>query len=86
MKIDGNASFAFQLSQIGWKNNNDAYRFEYYAYPSGLDTVNQIKVNNTFSMNQAKRNNTIFQFDRLNVSHESTLNGFYNLNIQKSFL
>lgn len=83
VKIDGNSSFAFQLSQIGWKNNNDAYRFEYYAYPSGLDTVNQIKVNNTFSMNQAKRNNTIFQFDRLNVSHESTLNGFYNLNIQK---
>lgn len=35
-------------------------------------------------MNQAKRNNTIFQFDRLNVSRESTLNGFYNLNIQKN--
>ena len=83
VKIDGQSSFAFKPSQIGWTENNYAYRFEYYAYPSGLDTVSQIQINNTFSMDQAIRNGNIFPFQNLNASHQVTLHGFYNLSVQK---
>ena len=83
VKIDGQSSFAFKPSQIGWENNQYGYRFEYYAYPSGLDTVSQLQINNTFSMDQAIRNGNIFHFNNLNASHQVTLHGFYNLSVQK---
>lgn len=83
VKIDGQSSFAFQPSQIGWTDKYYAYRFEYYAYPSGLETVSQLQINNTFSMNQAIRNGNTFQFNNLNASHQVTLHGFYNLSVQK---
>lgn len=84
VKIGGQSSFAFKPSQIGWENNQYGYRFEYYAYPpSGLDTVSQLQINNTFSMDQAIRNGNIFQFHNLNASHQVTLHGFYNLSVQK---
>lgn len=83
VKIDEQSSFAFKPSQIGWENNQYGYRFEYYAYPSGLDTVSQLQINNTFSMDQAIRNGNIFHFNNLNASHQVTLHGFYNLSVQK---
>lgn len=83
VKIDGQSSFAFKPSQIGWEDNKYGYRFEYYASPSGLDTVSQLQINNTFSMDQAIRNGNIFHFNNLNASHQVTLHGFYNLSVQK---
>lgn len=83
VKIDGQSSFAFQPSQIGWEENQYGYRFEYYANPSGLDNVSQLQINNTFSMDQAIRNGNTFQFNNLNASHQVTLHGFYNLSVQK---
>lgn len=83
VKIDGQSSFAFKPSQIGWEDNQYGYRFEYYANPSGLDNVSQLQINNTFSMDQAIRNGNTFQFNNLNASHQVTLHGFYNLSVQK---
>ena len=86
INIDKQQSFSLKLSDIGWKDNCYSYTFEYYATPNNLSSLTSAKVNNTFTLNgDVKKgvNGTSFTFTNVNSSREVTLEGSYNLNVNK---
>lgn len=84
LKIDKQNSFELKLSELGWSNSY-GYRFDYYAQTEGLSEVGQIKVTNTFTLNgEVVRGNNKFNFTNKTASQTTQVNGFYNLNVNKS--
>ena len=86
VNIDKQQNFSLRLSDIDWTKNCYSYTFEYYATPNNLSSLTSAKVNNTFSLNgDVKRgvDGEIFRFTNVNSSSEVTLEGSYNLNVNK---
>lgn len=84
LKIDKQNSFELKLSELGWSNSY-GYRFDYYAQTEDLSEVGQIKVTNTFTLNgKVVRGNNKFNFTNKTASQTTQVNGFYNLNVNKS--
>lgn len=86
VNIDKQQNFSLRLSDIDWTKNCYSYTFEYYATPNDLSSLTSAKVNNTFSLNgNVKRgvDGEIFTFENVNSSKEVTLEGSYNLNVNK---
>lgn len=86
VNIDKQQKFSLKLSDIGWTNNCYSYTFEYYATPNDLSSLTSAKVTNTFTLNgNVKRgvDGTTFTFTNVNSSSEVTLEGSYNLNVNK---
>ena len=86
VNIDKQQSFSLKLSDIGWKDNCYSYTFEYYATPNDLSSLTSAKVNNTFTLNgDVKRgvDGKNFPFTNVSSSSEVTLEGSYNLNVNK---
>lgn len=86
VNIDKQQNFSLRLSDIDWTNNCYSYTFEYYATPNDLSSLTSAKVNNTFSLNgDVKRgvDGEIFRFTNVNSSSEVTLEGSYNLKVNK---
>ncbi|WP_298093045.1 isopeptide-forming domain-containing fimbrial protein [uncultured Catenibacterium sp.] len=84
VKIDKQNSFELKLSELGWSNSY-GYRFDYYAQTEDLSEVGQIKVTNTFTLNgEVVRGNNKFNFTNKTASQTTQVNGFYNLNVNKS--
>lgn len=86
VNIDKQQSFNLKLSDIGWKDNCYSYTFEYYATPNDLSSLTSAKVNNTFTLNgDVKRgvDGETFKFKNVSSSSEVTLEGSYNLNVNK---
>lgn len=50
VKIDGSTSFTLKPNDLGWNNNEYAYRFTYYAMPVNQDSYGSTKVTNTFTL------------------------------------
>lgn len=86
VNIDQQQSFNLKLSDIGWKDNCYSYTFEYYAAPNDLSSLTSAKVTNKFSLNgDVKRgvDGETFTFTDVNSTSDVTLEGSYNLNINK---
>lgn len=86
VNIDKQQKFSLKLSDIGWTNNCYSYTFEYYATPNDLSSLTSAKVSNTFTLNgDVKRgvDGEIFRFTNVNSSSEVTLEGSYNLKVNK---
>lgn len=84
VKIDGQNSFELKLSELGWSNSY-GYRFEYYAQTKDLSEIGQIKVTNTFILKgDVKKGDQTFKFNNKTASQTTQVNGFYNLNVNKS--
>ena len=86
INIDKQQSFSLRLSDIDWKRNCYSYTFEYYATPNNLSSLTSAKVTNTFTLNgNVKRgvDGEIFTFENVNSSKEVTLEGSYNLKVNK---
>ncbi len=86
VNIDKQQSFNLKLSDIGWKDNCYSYTFEYYATPNDLSSLTSAKVTNKFSLNgDVKRgvDGETFTFTDVNSTSDVTLEGSYNLNINK---
>lgn len=86
VNIDKQQSFSLKLSDIDLKKNCYSYTFEYYATPNNLSSLTSAKVTNTFSLNgDVKRgvDGETFTFTNVSSSSEVTLEGSYNLNINK---
>lgn len=84
VKIDKQKSFELKLSELGWSNSY-GYRFEYYAQTEDLSEVGQIKVTNTFTLNgDVVKGDQTFKFNNKTASQTTQVNGFYNLNVNKS--
>lgn len=86
VNIDKQQSFSLKLSDIDWKKNCYSYTFEYYATPNNLSSLTSAKVTNTFTLNgDVKRgvDGKNFPFTNVSSSREVTLEGSYNLNVNK---
>lgn len=86
VNIDKQQNFSLRLSDIDWTKNCYSYTFEYYATPNDLSSLTSVKVNNTFSLNgDVKRgvDGKNFPFTNVSSSSEVTLEGSYNLNVNK---
>lgn len=84
VKIDRQNSFELKLSELGWSNSY-GYRFDYYAQTEDLSEVGQIKVTNTFTLNgEVVKGDHKFNFTNKTASQTTQVNGFYNLNVNKS--
>lgn len=84
VKIDQQKSFELKLAELGWSNNY-GYRFEYYAQTEDLSEIGQIKVTNTFTLNgDVVKGDQTFKFNNKSASQTTQVNGFYNLNVNKS--
>ena len=86
INIDKQQSFSLKLSDIDWKKNCYSYTFEYYATPNDLSSLTSAKVTNTFTLNgDVKRgvDGKNFPFTNVSSSSEVTLEGSYNLNVNK---
>lgn len=84
VKIDKQNSFELKLSELGWSNSY-GYRFDYYAQTEDLSEVGQIKVTNTFTLNgDVVKGDQTFNFNNKTASQTTQVNGFYNLNVNKS--
>lgn len=84
LKIDKQKSFELKLSELGW-SNSCGYRFEYYAQTKDLSEIGQIKVTNTFTLNgDVVKGDQTFKFNNKTASQTTQVNGFYNLNVNKS--
>lgn len=86
VNIDKQQKFSLKLSDIGWTNNCYSYTFEYYATPNNLSSLTSAKVTNTFTLNgNVKRgvDGETFTFENVNSSKEVTLEGSYNLKVNK---
>lgn len=86
VNIDKQQNFSLILSNIGWKDNCYSYTFEYYATPNDLSSLTSAKVTNTFTLNgNVKRgvDGKIFPFTKVSSSKDVTLEGSYNLNVNK---
>lgn len=84
VKIDKQQSFELKLSELGWSNSY-GYRFEYYAQTKDLSEIGQIKVTNTFTLNgDVVKGDQTFKFNNKTASQTTQVNGFYNLNVNKS--
>lgn len=85
VKIDKQQEFELNLSQLGWKDNTNGYRFEYYAQTKDLSEVGQIAVTNTFTLNgDVVKGDKTFKFKDVKSSQTIQVNGFYNLSVNKS--
>lgn len=86
INIDKQQSFSLKLSDIDWTKNCYSYTFEYYATPNDLSSLTSAKVTNTFTLNgDVKRgvDGKNFPFTNVSSSREVTLEGSYNLNVNK---
>lgn len=84
VKIDKQTFFELKLSELGWSNSY-GYRFEYYAQTKDLSEIGQIKVTNTFTLNgDVVKGDQTFKFNNKTASQTTQVNGFYNLNVNKS--
>lgn len=84
VKIDKQTSFELKLSELGWSNSY-GYRFDYYAQTKDLSEVGQIKVTNSFTLNgDVVKGDQTFKFTNKTASQTTQVNGFYNLNVNKS--
>lgn len=84
VKIDNETSFELKLSQIGWKQNNNGYRFEYYAQTKDLSGVGSVEVKNTFSLSDDVKGDKTFTFNNVSSSQTIQVNGYYSLSVNKS--
>lgn len=86
VNIDKQQNFSLRLFDIDWTKNCYSYTFEYYATPNNLSSLTSAKVTNTFTLNgNVKRgvDGEIFTFENVNSSKEVTLEGSYNLKVNK---
>lgn len=84
LEIDKQKSFELKLSELGWSNSY-GYRFEYYAQTKDLSEIGQIKVTNIFTLNgDVVKGDQTFKFNNKTASQTTQVNGFYNLNVNKS--
>ena len=86
VNIDKQQNFSLRLSDIDWTRNCYSYTFEYYATPNDLSSLTSAKVTNTFTLKgDVKRgvDGETFTFTNVSSSSEVTLEGSYNLNVNK---
>ena len=83
VKIAGLITFALKPNELGWNNNNYAYRFSYYAIPANAD-FSSAKVNNKFSLSgSVVKDGVSFDISNIYSQKEITVSGSFKMNVKK---
>lgn len=84
VKIDGLKTFGLKPSDLGWRGQNYAYRFTYYAKPVNTGTFSTAIVNNKFELSgEVIRGGQKFDITGINSQKEVTISGAYRMNVNK---
>ena len=84
VKIDGLKTFELRPSQLGWSNQNYAYKFTYYAKPVNTDTFSTAIVNNKFELSgKVIRGGKEFGITGIYSQKEVTISGEYRMSVKK---
>ena len=84
VKIDGLKTFELRPSQLGWSNQNYAYKFTYYAKPVNTDTFSTAIVNNKFELSgNVIREGKNFDITGIYSQKEVTISGEYRMSVKK---
>ena len=84
VKIDGLKTFGLKPSDLGWRRQNYAYRFTYYAKPVNTGTFSTAIVNNKFELSgEVIRGGQKFDITGINSQKEVTISGEYRMNVNK---
>lgn len=84
VKIDKLTEFTLKPSELGWTNNNYAYKFTYYATPKNTGTFSSAVVNNKFTLS----GNVVKGESSINISEiysqtNITISGEFKMNLRK---
>lgn len=84
VKIDKLTEFTLKPSELGWTNQNYAYRFTYYATPKNKETFSLAVVNNKFTLsgNVVKGESSI-DISEIYSQTEVTISGQFKMNLRK---
>lgn len=84
VKIDKLTEFTLKPSELGWTNQNYAYRFTYYATPKNKETFSSAVVNNKFTLsgNVVKGESSI-DISEIYSQKEVTVSGDFKMNLRK---
>lgn len=84
VKIDKLTEFTLKPSELGWTNQNYAYRFTYYATPKNKETFSSAVVNNKFTLsgNVVKGESSI-DISEIYSQTEVTISGQFKMNLRK---
>lgn len=84
VKIDKLTEFTLKPSELGWTNNNYAYKFTYYATPKNTGTFSSAVVNNKFTLsgNVVKGESSI-DISGIYSQTDITISGQFKMNLRK---
>ena len=84
VKIDKLTEFTLKPSELGWTNQNYAYRFTYYATPKNKETFSSAVVNNKFTLsgNVVKGESSI-DISEIYSQKKVTVSGDFKMNLRK---
>lgn len=84
VKIEGLTTFELKPSELGWSNQNYAYKFTYYAKPVNTDTFSTAIVNNKFELSgKVIRGGKEFDITGIYSQKEVTISGEYRMSVKK---
>lgn len=84
VKIDGLKTFGLKPSDLGWRGQNYAYRFTYYAKPVNTGTFSTAIVNNKFELSgKVIKGGQEFDITGINSQKEVTISGEYRMSVKK---
>lgn len=83
VKIDKLTEFTLKPSELGWTNNNYAYKFTYYATPKNTGTFSSAGVNNKFTLSGFVKGESSIDISGIYSQTEITISGQFKMNLKK---
>ena len=83
VKIDKLTEFTLKPSELGWTNNNYAYKFTYYATPKNTGAFSSAVVNNKFTLSGFVKGESSIDISGIYSQTEITISGQFKMNLKK---
>ena len=83
VKIDKLTEFTLKPSELGWTNNNYAYKFTYYATPKNTGTFSSAVVNNKFTLSGVVKGESSIDISGIYSQTNVTISGQFKMNLRK---
>lgn len=84
VKIDKLTEFTLKPSELGWTNQNYAYRFTYYATPKNKETFSSAVVNNKFTLSRnVVKGESSIDISEIYSQKKVTVSGDFKMNLRK---
>lgn len=84
VKIDKLTEFTLKPSELGWTNQNYAYRFTYYATTKNKETFSSAVVNNKFTLSRnVVKGESSIDISEIYSQKKVTVSGDFKMNLRK---